>query len=87
MENILNKFNSEFMDNGNFMLLPDESIKAVVNRENVSPGYEAYVISSCKGDIKKIIYFGKSKTIKNDSTLRGSGRCFQAGSSCGYSYL
>ncbi|MCB1811964.1 MAG: hypothetical protein KDK04_09630 [Candidatus Competibacteraceae bacterium] len=73
MENVLNKFNSEFMENGSFMLLPDESIKTVVNRENVAPGYGVYVISACKGDVKKIIYFGKSGTIKNDGTFKRQG--------------
>ncbi|NQU68518.1 MAG: hypothetical protein HQ510_11290 [Candidatus Marinimicrobia bacterium] len=60
-------------NNGQFDLLPGESINDVVNRELIPQLGGAYIIfdkPKCQGSI---IYIGRSGTIKQDGTRKEQG--------------
>lgn len=57
---------------GRFSLLPDESIKDVVNRENVPNARGIYIIFRCD-DLQIPLYIGKAGTMQTDGTWKKQG--------------
>jgi len=58
-----------FTNNGQFSLLPDESINEVVRREKVPNASEIYMIFRCD-DLDRPLYIGKSGTMMTDGSLK-----------------
>lgn len=71
--NLLEEFRVKFSEHGEFILLPDESIKKVVVREGVSVGYGVYIISACHPERREIVYVGKSGTLLQNGIFKRQG--------------
>ena len=57
---------------GRFSLLPNESIKEVVSRENVPNDQGIYIIFRCD-DLQRPLYIGKAGTMQTDGTWKEQG--------------
>lgn len=72
-EGLIQNYEDRFDPNGEFNLLPNESINIVVNQHNIPEERGVYLIYDNLGCTGNIIYIGRSGTINQDGNWRNQG--------------
>ena len=68
-KSVVESAHARFENNGQFLLLPDESINEVVRRENVPDAPGIYMIFR-RDDLEQPLYIGKSGTMMTDGSMK-----------------
>jgi hypothetical protein len=68
-ERAIENARARFANNGEFLLLPDESINEVVRREKVPNAPGIYIVFG-RDDLERPLYIGKSGTMITDGSMK-----------------